>query len=342
LTARISSLLEMLGNSAVPPERYERQTHGSCTTRNLRPEMNTRIVLATVLRAAVTIALLAWVLSHDEVREGLRTTKFQKPWLLVASLVCAAGAAFVATVRWRYCMKVCDCELPFATALRISLAGDAAGLLSVGPLGVDAVRIGLGAKQLPDKKAALVTSVALDHLSALPVMIALGLAILATLGASPELNRISAIVVAASVVAFFGAGLTLRAVRRELHDRILAYVKQRVFSRGAAYAALISVPLVALHFGIFWFAAAALPLEAPPFGLLGAIIVADTIAALPISIGGLGVREKSFELLLHNWYAVSPALAIKASLAGVTMLALWAVAGAAFMPFRRTTEPKEP
>lgn len=297
--------------------------------------MTARTVVTTGLRAAVTIALLAWVLSRDEVREGLRTTHFQKPWLLAGAALCAAAAAFLAAWRWLCCMRACDCALPYATVLRISLAGDAAGLFSVGPLGVDAVRIALGAKQLPEKKAALVTSVALDHLSAMPVMIALGVAILATLGLSHETNRITAITIVAATAVFFGIGLTLRAVRRELHDRILAYVKERVFSRGAAKAALISVPLVALHFGIFWCAAAALPLEAPQLGLLGAIIVADTIAALPISIGGLGVREKSFELLLHNWYGTAPALAIKASLAGVAVLALWAIAGAAFMPLHK-------
>jgi glycosyltransferase 2 family protein len=298
--------------------------------------MNTRAIIATVLRAAVTIALLAWVFSRDDVREGLRTTHFQKPWLLAGSVVCAAAAAVVAAWRWLCCMRACGCALPFTTVLRISLAGDAAGLLSIGPLGIDAVRIALGAKQLPEKKAALVTSVALDHLSAMPVMIALGIAILTTLNLSPDTNRNTAIVVAASTAVFFGVGLTLRAVRKELHDRILAYIKERVLSRGAAKAALISVPLVALHYGIFWCAAAALPLEVPPLGLLGAIVVADTIAALPISIGGLGVREKSFELLLHNWYGTTPALAIKASLAGVAMLALWAIIGAAAMPLRRT------
>lgn len=300
--------------------------------------MNARSVFATVLRVVVTVAMLAWVLSHEEVRDGLRTSTFQRPWFLLGAVLCAAGAAFVAAWRWLCCLRVCDCALPFSTVLRISLAGDAAGLFSVGPLGVDAIRIALGVRQLPEKKAALVTSVALDHVSAMPVMIALGIAILATLGLSPETNRMTAITVVAATAVFFGIGFTLRAVKRELHDRILTYVKQRVFSRGAAKAALISVPLVALHFGIFWCAAAALPLEAPPLGLLGAIIVADTIAALPISIGGLGVREKSFELLLHNWYGTPAALAIKASLAGVAVLALWAIAGAAFMPFRKAKQ----
>ena len=297
--------------------------------------MSARTVLTTVLRAAVTIALLAWVFSRDDVREGLRTTTFQRPWFLVGAAACAAAAAFLAAWRWLCCLRACDCALPYSTVLRISLAGDAAGLLSVGPLGVDAVRIALGAKQLPDKKAALVTSVAIDHMSAIPVMIAFGIAIVATLGFSSEINRATALTIAVSGCAFFAVGLVIRAVRRDLHDLLLSYVRERLFSRGTAKAALLSLPLSTLHYGVFWCAAAALPLDVPPHGLLGAIIVADTIAALPISIGGLGVREKSFELLLHNWYGIAPALAIKASLAGVVVLAIWVVAGAAFMPLRK-------
>ena len=62
--------------------------------------------------------------------------------------------------------------------------------------------------------------------------------------------------------------------------------------------------------------------------------VADSVAALPVSIAGLGVREKSIELILFKWYAVAPALAVKASLTGLVILALWAAIGVASFPLR--------
>ena len=296
--------------------------------------MTTRAALGTGLRAAVTIALLAWIFSRPEVRAGLHAAEFQRPWWLVAGGACGGAAAVLSAWRWAACLRACGCELPFLTVLRISLAGNAAGLVSVGALGEDAVRVALGARQLPERKGALLASVALDHVSAVPVMVLLGALIVGGIGLSAELSRATGIGIAVTAVLFFGTGLTMRCVRPELHAKILGYVKQRLFSSGAGKAMLISVPLLLCYHGIFWCAAAALPLHANPFGVFAAFVVADSVAALPVSIAGLGVREKSIELILFKWYAVAPALAVKASLTGLVILALWAAIGVASFPLR--------
>ena len=73
---------------------------------------------------------------------------------------------------------------------------------------------------------------------------------------------------------------------------------------------------------------------APGIGLFGAIVVADSIAALPISIAGIGVREKSFEFLLKLWYDIAPALSIAASLTGFLIVAGWSIGGVLALPTR--------
>lgn len=296
--------------------------------------MTARAALATAFRASITIALLAWIFSRLEVRAGLHAAEFQRPWWLVAGIACGGAAAVLSAWRWAACLRACGCELPFFTVLRISLAGNAAGLVSVGALGEDAVRVALGARQLPERKGALLASIALDHVSAVPVMVLLGALIVGSIGLSAELSRATGIGIAVAVAIFSGVGLTLRCVRPELHNHILGYVKQRLFSPGAGKAMLISVPLFLCYHGIFWCTAAALPVEANPFGVFAAFVVADTVAALPVSIAGLGVREKSIELILFKWYAVAPALAVKASLTGLAILALWATVGVACFPLR--------
>lgn len=304
--------------------------------------MTARAVITAVLRITVTALLLAWVLSREEVRQGLRSAEFQHPWWLVVAIACGGVTAVFAAWRWHACLRACECPLPFVTVLRISLAGNAAGLLSVGTVGEDAVRVALAAKHLPERKRALLASVALDHVSAIPVMVVVGTLIVGSIGLSASLNRATWIAVGVSFAAFMGTGLWLRFFRTELHDRILGYVKKCLFSPGAATAMVISVPLALLYHGIFWCAASALPLPAPPVGVFSAFVVADTVAALPVTVAGLGVREKSIELLLHKWYGVAPALSVKASLTGVAILALWAAVGAACLPLRsvkRTLQP---
>ncbi len=297
--------------------------------------MSTRAAVITVLRVVVTAALLWWVFSHEEVREGLRSAHFQKPWWLVAGVFCGGAAAMLAALRWQACLRACECELPFSTTLRISLAGNAAGLLSVGALGDDAVRVALASRQLPERKRALLASVALDHVSSIPVMLILAALIVGGIGISAEMNRASMMTIAISAALFLGTGLLLRFFRPDLHSRILGYVKAKLFSPGAGRAMLLSVPLLLAYHGIFWCAANALALPANPFGLFAGFVIADTIAALPVSIAGLGVREKSIELLLFQWYAVPRALSVKASLTGLAILALWAAIGAACFPLRQ-------
>ncbi len=294
-----------------------------------------RTVLFTLLRAIITLALLAWIFSRDEVREGLHAAKFQHPAWLLGALFCGGAAALLSAWRWDACLRACDCAMPFSTTLRISLAGNAAGLISVGALGDDATRVALGARQLPSRKGALLASVALDHISAAPIMIVLAAFIVGGIGLSAEMSRATTMTLIGSAALFLGFGLSLRLFRPQLHARILAYVKQRLFSPHAGKAMLISIPLLVFYHGVFWCAAAALPLPANPYGVFGAFVVADSVAALPVSIAGLGVREKSIELLLFKWYAVPPALAVKASLSGLAILALWAAIGAACLPLRK-------
>ncbi len=297
--------------------------------------MTGRSLVVWLLRLAVTGLLLAWVFSRAEIRDGLTAAEFQQPWWLLAAFACGGATAILSALRWYACLRACDCVLPFGTVLRVSLAGNAAGLLSVGSLGEDTVRVALASKQLPNHKAALITSIALDHMAPLPALAMVGAVMLDTMDFSPATVRTMMIVVMVSFIVFLGSGLLLRFFHRALHDRVLGYVTKRLFSRGAALGVLISVPLLLCYHGVFWCAARALPIPANPVGLFGAFVVADTVAALPVSIAGLGLREKSIELLLHSWYGIAPALAVKASLTGLAVLALWAVAGVVCLPLRR-------
>ena len=304
--------------------------------------MSRHPLAATLVRLTITSLLLAWVLSRPDVRDGLLTAEFQRPWWLLGAFLCGGGAALLSAWRWHACLRVCDCALPFTTVLRISLAGNAAGLLSVGALGEDAVRVTLGTRQLPERKGAFLASIALDHMSAAPVMILLVSLIIGTIGLSAKMTQATATTIGVSFAIFMSIGLSIRYFRRDLHDVLLGYVRKCIFAPGTATAMLISLPLLVLHHGIFWCAASALPINANPFGIFSAFVVADSVAALPISVAGLGVREKSIEFLLHKWYGVAPSLAVKASLTGLAILALWAIIGVASLPFRSDKKTPAP
>jgi hypothetical protein len=64
--------------------------------------------------------------------------------------------------------------------------------------------------------------------------------------------------------------------------------------------------------------------------VITAMPVIDSISGMPISVAGVGVREKLFEVLMKDLAGVKPETAVAASLAGFFCNALWAILGAFF------------
>jgi len=69
--------------------------------------------------------------------------------------------------------------------------------------------------------------------------------------------------------------------------------------------------------------------------VMAAMPVIDAISGMPVSVSGIGVREKLFEVLLHDLAGVPAATAVAASLAGFACNALWAMLGALFFLKKR-------
>ena len=74
--------------------------------------------------------------------------------------------------------------------------------------------------------------------------------------------------------------------------------------------------------------------------VISAMPVIDSISGMPISIGGVGVREKLFEVLMRDLAGVPPSIAVAASLAGFACNVVWAALGALFFPEK--ARPRQP
>ena len=69
--------------------------------------------------------------------------------------------------------------------------------------------------------------------------------------------------------------------------------------------------------------------------VISAMPVIDAISGMPISIGGVGVREKLFEVLMKDLAGVPPETAVAASLAGFACNVFWSGLGALFFLKKR-------
>ena len=287
-----------------------------------------RPLTAWLLKAACTAVLLTWLLTRAEVRGGLQSLGHLTPgWLLIGFLTAGVSQVFAAW-RWQVCLRTAGVPLPFVSVFRFTLMSTAAGFLSIGTLGADAVRVGLGVQRRPTQKTALLGSIGLDHASGIPAFIGMALVVLSTAGLSFDAGSWTGVAVLGAIACFIMIGLVLRRFRPGLHDRLRDFLLERRTRAGLAKAALLSVPVMLTHFAVFFCAARALGVKVPPVPFAAAAATADIAAALPVTIAGLGVREKAFETLLGLWQGVPAASAIALSLAGLGLVLLWGLAGA--------------
>lgn len=281
-----------------------------------------------LLKAIFTAGLLGWLLSRPEVREGLGSLRHLGPGWLAAGFLTAGASQLFAAWRWQVCLRTAGVPLPGAMVFRFTLMSSAAGFLSIGTLGADAVRIALAVRRHPGRKAAVIGSLGLDHMSAAPAFVVMAAVVLSTAGVQYPAGPWGGALAVGSVGIFIGIGLLLKRFRPELHDRMRNFLLERKTRHGLGWAALLSVPVMLSHYAVFFCAARALEVRVPPVPFASAAATADVLASLPITLAGLGVREKAFETLLGLWHQVPPAAAIALSLAGLGLILLWSLAGA--------------
>ncbi len=281
-----------------------------------------------LLKAVGTAGLLTWLLSRQEVRDGLGSLSRLTPAWLAAGFGMAGISQLFTAWRWHVCLRTAGTPLGFGTVFRLTLISTAAGFLSIGTLGADAVRVALAARRHPGQKAALLGSIGMDHMSAAPTLVGMALVALSTAGLSIHAGPWSAVAGLAAVAGFILIGLVLRRFQPALHDRLRNFLLEARTRRGLAKAALLSVPVMLTHYAIFFCAARALDVVVHPVPFAAAAATADVVASLPLTIAGLGVREKAFETLLGLWQGVPAASAIALSLAGLGLILGWGLAGA--------------
>lgn len=288
-----------------------------------------RALTVWLLKAAVTAGLLFWLFSNPQMREGLAGLRLLTPGWLALGFGAAGLGQVVEACRWQVCLRTAGITLSFLTALRITLIGTAAGLLSLGPLGTDAVKVILAGRRCPGQRVALVASLGLDHASAFPAFVVMALLVISAVGGHLTVGMGVWLALSLAAVVFFGVGQVLRQYRPDWHVRLRRFLFDAGTRKGFAQAALLSIPLLLLQYGVFYCAARALGVVVPTVKFMGAAAVADVAAALPVSIGGLGVREKAFETVLGSWHGVPPAQAVGLSLAGLGLIMCWALLGVA-------------
>ncbi len=259
----------------------------------------------TALRYALSLALLgviAWRADWTGLA-GLRSLD----WRLALPAALLAGLAYpLQAWRWQILLRAQGLVFPAGAVHRIFWIGQFYNSFLPGGIAGDAVRFAWLWHEQPDAKAAAAAGLAADRLLGLGALcalaaIALGLH-LARAGGGPELTALLGTSVATFLL-LLAAGwsaartrwwepFTARLLGAEraaaLHDAATALGGHRA---ALAAATFLSVAVWLVDFLSLWLLARAAGLAAGLMVVTVAASIAYLAAALPVSIGGHGVRE---------------------------------------------------
>lgn len=254
--------------------------------------------------SALVLGLLFWFLPWRAIVEGFQRVPLGlMPWVIALFML----GHVVAAAKW---WMLLDRGLPFILALQAHFAGLAANLGLPGAAGGDAVRAGLAHVSMQDGPRMAAGSVAdrlIDTLG-LACLSVIGLGLLqgrgGNAGVAVQVVALVLVITAGVMFAFPGIVARVWGIWPKLPGRSLALKLAEAFGAlGRKPVVLIAALLISMAVQVLFIylavqLAEAVGVQVPMAAWLFAWPLAKIIAVLPISLGGLGVREASLAALL--------------------------------------------
>jgi hypothetical protein len=271
-----------------------------------------RAYVKVVLRLLVSLGLLAFLVT--KIPAGSLQPKDTHVGTLVfffTALGLTFGGFVLSAWRWQRVLAVFDVHVPLRTLLSHYLAGQFVGNVLPSTIGGDVLRVGRSSKHVGGDVA--FASVAIERLTgfvALPLLTLVGFVVKPSLLELPHAwvaILISAVTVAALVVIVFVAGHPDMAGRFERHENWMRFVgavhvgvaRLHREPRRAAGVLFAAVAYQASVVAAVWCAVHALGVSVPDGAVVAFVPAVAMAQVLPISLGGLGIREGLLVLLLH-------------------------------------------
>jgi uncharacterized membrane protein YbhN (UPF0104 family) len=313
--------------------------------------------LLTAVQLLVTVALLWWIFrdaeQNQKMLEALRTANV---WWLLPGILALGGGLLLQARRWIILLAVQGIVIPFWRSLRILLVGMFFNLFLLGSTGGDIIKIFLIMREAPDKKAGAFLSVFIDRVVGVLALAAVSSVVILLRWQdlmAQEVTRYgvatAALILGGSigfvVVAWLTGHFNLASkLPRWLpaHGKIVeaagAFVEYARAGRSVGKAFLLSIPAHLLMFSTFWFGAKAFASGLNLLSIYCVMPIVATVTALPISIGGAGLREGLFIKILGALYSTPESIATLVSLSGFMMQVFWSlVGGMVYLGYRATT-----
>jgi uncharacterized protein (TIRG00374 family) len=299
-----------------------------------------------IARIAISVVLLALVIALADwksVWNVLRTVDLN--WVGFALGLAILDRAII-NYRWQVLLKGRGVDLGFWPLFRVQLAANFAGSFLPSSVGVDALRVAALCRA-GEPAAPVVAATFIDRLSLVLASLLFGSIMLLVLAKARVPPDVATFVFAMTAIGFVVCGACLFGpLRRFVRARLLPHVP------GRFRATIHEIAVASLAYRHEWFALAkvfgatavlffvrilfakaialACGVDVPMLDLLLVIPVLWILVMLPITIGGFGVQEASYVVLM-SIVGVGPAIAVSMSLIEHVVARLASLPGVLFV-----------
>ena len=311
-------------------------------------------VLVSLVQVAVTVAVLVWVF-HDPTKRAQMGVALQRAdyrWIVVAVLAYLL-VELAAGVRWHILLKVQRIHLSVPRVSGLFLIGMFYNQFLPGGTGGDLMKSYLLLKETPGKATGALLAVVFDRMVGLVALIVITGTLIGLryqwLTQLPETRHLvwvllavlgSAVLMLLTSFVVSGWHLAHRLPQRfpgreKLIELSAAYHLYAHHWRATLAALGASIVAHLSTFATFLFVAFAFRAHVRVLDFFAIMPIERTISALPISLAGVGLREKIFQVMLHGLCGVPEAVAVLiGSMSFLVMLACCAPGGIVYFFYK--------
>ncbi len=307
------------------------------------------IVVLQIAVAVILLTIIFYKLQHsgqlEKVIIALRNAQSNWPYLVV-TLIGMFMSAFFCTVRWGYLLKSQDINIGFGKQFSLYMTGQFFSGFMLGSTGGDVIKGYYAAMEAKGKQAEIVATVIVDRIAGIIALIltlaALTLCRIQFFLSHPQTKAIAIFNIAALVI---GIAVSPFFLNKDLLSRFSGDNRSKVVqiinklynamhlcfkTRGVLVRVLIFSFLNQLSL-VMWayYIALAIGIESSFVDIFTAVVIMNTVAAIPISVNGLGTRESSAILML-GLIGISSGTAVTFSLLCYVAILVLSIIGGGF------------
>jgi uncharacterized protein (TIRG00374 family) len=319
--------------------------------------------ILTAVQVLVTAGILAYVFHDPDKRAKMwQAITHAKPVWLLLGFLSYGVVEVLASGRWYLLMRVQGIRLKMWRLGALFMLGIFFNMFMPGGTGGDVLKVFYLIKEIPDKKAKGLLAVLMDRLIGLMALIMISGIIIGIrydwLKTDPMAQKLTWLLLlillsglGGIIFSFLISGFNLAhklphkmPMRDALIDSSVAY---NAYARAWPASLLALFASFGVHFAsfsVFICAARALSVTnghgdpLPISEILSVMPIILTLSALPVSVGGTGVREAIFVALLVPLCGVSSTMALTLSLTGWMLSAFWGIIGGIIFLLYRPSE----